>query len=1261
VSRKFIILLGDSMAIFTVTNATGITGLDSSNTSQGVDFYGLFGKVVDVSVTLTGLTHTFTTDIDMLLVAPDGTSNLNFWSDVGGSADGAGAGQVYTISDSGTGPIAATRGVVLAGNYQPTAFGSTEFDADFGSSTGGINFAGPDGAATFGSAFGGADTAGIWTLFVLDDAGADPLSLESWAVSLTTASNEAVIDGTMGDDTLLITATGADSGTYQLNGGAIVAFSGLEGLTFDGLDGDDSVIVDMSVDRLNLVNGVTFNGGSSDVNGDKFEIISPYFDDVTISTTGADSGTLRTEYVGGAVDMTYALNGVEQVVSAINPDRTTFNLTAAANHASFEDNGQVYDGVSKLVSKDASFFDVTFIAPAVELKLLAHGNDTIDVDFSDPFTATDFTIGDIPFVPGSSDAQGSTDPALIRLGYVEALSVKLAAGKIEELNLDTGADVVAERLTVRAVTGIDVFETEVDYLAAQTHTGDITITNYGSMQIGDIDPNIHGVQVVESGSVLINNNGGNLMLAETLGLSLKSGATAGNVVAQNRNGDVTTPSGVATADSPNGSVTIISNFGSIDVGGAGGANHITAANAVFLGTTDNLTIGGSSVIGTLAPDTGSTYVQLLAYSDLEINGAAQIAADSGGDVYIEGHNSVTINTTATNAIDSQTSTRIFGDSIDLANAAITSDGTVAISGFTSGRKIVLDGPGSSSTLGLTSAELDQIDAAELVVGTTASGMMTGGLSLTDKRDVSLISGTDIVATSDIFVAHETVTGGNTLALRSGSNIHIVPGAIVNSNQDLRLEIDQNTLGVGATYYGAYQGASPGFINVEGNGDDDRFFGGIMPEYMNGGAGNDVFFGGSNNDTMVGGVGADTMTGGADDDVYLFETMAQMGNSMGTRDVITDFVQGEDLIDLRTFDALSSTPELDHFTWLGTSPHTGQGATLRYVQGAGKTLIYGEVDGNTAGDFTIELTGLFDLTADDFLAESITTIQGTNAGELLNGTNGAETLLGMGGNDTINGLDGNDTLNGGAGADLLSGGGNNFNNIFDFDSVSDIGNGFGTRDIIADFAQGFDKIDLADIDAMTGTPGVLDHFTWLGTGAHTGQGATLRYAQSAGRTLIYGDVDGDGSGDFTIELTGVHPLLSSDFTDATIAAIQGTAGDDFMDGTFGSDVLLGVGGADSLFAFGGEDTLDGGAGADGLFGGADADIFTFASVSDIGNAMGSRDIIGDFDLSDGDQIDLSRIDALTTTPGTLEAVTWLGTAAHTGEGATIRYVQRAPET
>lgn len=133
-----------------------------------------------------------------------------------------------------------------------------------------------------------------------------------------------------------------------------------------------------------------------------------------------------------------------------------------------------------------------------------------------------------------------------------------------------------------------------------------------------------------------------------------------------------------------------------------------------------------------------------------------------------------------------------------------------------------------------------------------------------------------------------------------------------------------------------------------------------------------------------------------------------------------------------------------------------------------------------------------------------------------GTSGADTLLGTAAADVMVGLQGNDTITGGAGADVLTGGLGA--DRFVFRAASDSGIGSGNRDIIRDFVQGTDLIDLS---AFNGT------FSFLGTGAFA-DGREVRYSISGAQTIIQVDVDGNSVADFQIQINDKITLLSSDF-------------------------------------------------------------------------------------------------------------------------------------
>jgi serralysin len=238
------------MATFTFTNSTGETGVDGTTGTQTMNVYGTGGTITDVAIAIKDMTSNFASDIDMLLVGPDGTSNLEFLSDIGGGNDFNGD---YTFSDSGTFLSDSSDTTYTSGTYGAETALDSENDAYYGTSTGGINRAGTGGAGTFATSFGGEDANGVWT-FAYGDAEAfgDPLAFEEWQLEITTNSNGTDLDGTAGDDVISISYLDAVNGTGSWDyNGDIVTFDGLNGIvSIAGGAGDDtlSVIGDFEVD-----------------------------------------------------------------------------------------------------------------------------------------------------------------------------------------------------------------------------------------------------------------------------------------------------------------------------------------------------------------------------------------------------------------------------------------------------------------------------------------------------------------------------------------------------------------------------------------------------------------------------------------------------------------------------------------------------------------------------------------------------------------------------------------------------------------------------------------------------------------------------------------------------------------------------------------------------------------------------------------------------------------------------------------------------
>lgn len=147
------------------------------------------------------------------------------------------------------------------------------------------------------------------------------------------------------------------------------------------------------------------------------------------------------------------------------------------------------------------------------------------------------------------------------------------------------------------------------------------------------------------------------------------------------------------------------------------------------------------------------------------------------------------------------------------------------------------------------------------------------------------------------------------------------------------------------------------------------------------------------------------------------------------------------------------------------------------------------------------------------------LSGGSTADVLTGGDGNDRLVGGGGNDQLSGGAGDDLLRGGPGKDVLVGGAGA--DTFEFGKALV---GSAAVDLIRDFshAEG-DRIVLSEIDANLGQAG-NQAFHFIAADAFSGTAGELRYHDG----LLSGDVDGDGTGDFTIELASAPKLVAADF-------------------------------------------------------------------------------------------------------------------------------------
>lgn len=295
------------------------------------------------------------------------------------------------------------------------------------------------------------------------------------------------------------------------------------------------------------------------------------------------------------------------------------------------------------------------------------------------------------------------------------------------------------------------------------------------------------------------------------------------------------------------------------------------------------------------------------------------------------------------------------------------------------------------------------------------------------------------------------------------------------------------------------GAS-GNDSLFGAGSDDILYGLDGDDYLEGGDGNDVIYGGAGNNTLAGGAGDDSYQVSSASDVVI------EGASGGYDTINTDV----DFIAPANVEALRL-----------------KGAAAVGIGNSGDNLLVG----NGADNLLRGLNG------NDRL-------EGGSGNDTLDGGDGDDGLLGGAGDDSLYGGDGSDTLGGeagndylfggagkdliysGAGADTMSGGAGPDSFIIKAGDL--VGGASVSMDTILDFSRSEgDIIHLVDIDANWLTP-TNEAFKFIGTAAFHKVAGELRYEVVNGSAFVYGDMNGDGREDLSIQLVGTTELSARDF-------------------------------------------------------------------------------------------------------------------------------------
>lgn len=232
----------------TVTNSAAITIQTSGNAvpyPSTITVAGVGNPIAEVSVMLDGVNHTYSSDVDILLVGPNGQSVI-LMSDAGGSFNGA-VDIDLTFDDDGAGFVPTG---FASGTYKPTNISDGEGGDVWGSP------APPSGYGSTMSVFDGTDANGTWSLYIVDDVAGDSGSITGgWSINILTP-NGGDFDATSGtvifspgdvSETILVPVFGdtavEPSETFFVNLSAATNATIFEGQGVGTITDDDGTLV----------------------------------------------------------------------------------------------------------------------------------------------------------------------------------------------------------------------------------------------------------------------------------------------------------------------------------------------------------------------------------------------------------------------------------------------------------------------------------------------------------------------------------------------------------------------------------------------------------------------------------------------------------------------------------------------------------------------------------------------------------------------------------------------------------------------------------------------------------------------------------------------------------------------------------------------------------------------------------------------------------------------------------------------------------
>ena len=326
--------------------------------------------------------------------------------------------------------------------------------------------------------------------------------------------------------------------------------------------------------------------------------------------------------------------------------------------------------------------------------------------------------------------------------------------------------------------------------------------------------------------------------------------------------------------------------------------------------------------------------------------------------------------------------------------------------------------------------------------------------------------------------------------------------------------------IGSAYDDMLYGSEQGDV-LKGEGGHDWLVGYSGDDRLEGGGGNDQFDGGAGADELRGGSGVDLAYYGGSASAVTVDLATGRGfggDAEGDRLIGIENVEGSTRGDQLIGDAAANRL-LGHE---GNDVIAGGGGNDVIAGGAGSDQLDGGAGIDTldyssaAGGVRVDL--VMGRGEDDAPGDSVTGFEriiGSSFHDILIGDSGANGLSGGYGDDVLYGGLGRDELTGGAGADR-----------FRFGFTTESGKTAATRDVVHDFHNAEDYLDLSQLDASTGRTGDQDP-TFIGQRAFTAEGQ-VRFFFEGDHTVVEVNTTGTSGADMQIQLDGRVQLAAADF-------------------------------------------------------------------------------------------------------------------------------------